>query len=153
MRSMRRLCSAFLLHVWQLWCATLPCPCMDAAQSCTRNVCAYYRAIVRATDELKRNAKLISGTTNNLGFAAAIFEPAPLKSRGTSVGITVQLLTTFLYMANYNLVIPTVDNFMEHLKVWLSHQERPMSAVSSYLAPCSLYHSIPEIRGAAPKSE
>jgi hypothetical protein len=79
-------------------------------------VCCY-RSIVRATEELKRNAKLISTTVNNIGFAAAIFEPAPLKSRGTSLGVTVQLVTTFLYMANYNLVIPTVDQFMKHLEV------------------------------------
>lgn len=76
-----------------------------------------YRAIHQATSDLKRNAKLVSGAPNNLGFAAAIFEPAPLKSRGTTLGVAVQLLTTFLYMANYNLVIPTVDNFMEHLQV------------------------------------
>ena len=76
----------------------------------------YCRAIVRATDELKRNAKLISPHTNNIGYAVAIFEPAPLKSSGTTLGVTVQLLTTFLYMANYNLVIPTVDNFMDHLQ-------------------------------------
>lgn len=92
---------------------------------------------MRATDELKRNAKLISPYTNNIGYAVAIFEPAPLKSSGTALGVTVQLVTTFLYMANYNLVIPTVDNFMDHLKVCCRRTSRAPHPHAFALFCCS----------------
>ena len=75
------------------------------------------REIMAAKDLAERNAKLVQPMQTILAARAGIFEAAPAVATATALGLALNLLNVFLYMTNYNLVIPTLDAFCRHLGV------------------------------------
>eukprot|EP00892_Ulva_mutabilis_P003282 jgi/Ulvmu1/1325/UM011_0053.1 len=73
--------------------------------------------IIAAEADARRNAELIRPLEASYAVTAGIFEPAPAADRATRVGLWLNLLNVFLYMTNYNLVIPTIGPFCDKLGV------------------------------------
>lgn len=49
--------------------------------------------------------------------SVGIFEAAPDSNKATTLGLLLNLLNVFLFMTNYNVVIPTLDVFCEKLNI------------------------------------
>ncbi|CAD7694892.1 unnamed protein product [Ostreobium quekettii] len=77
------------------------------------------RELRLATIKATNSARLISVTRDWFESQAGIFEmpPSPDAAIATSLGLFLNLVDTFLYMANYNLVIPLNNQFCEQLGV------------------------------------
>jgi hypothetical protein len=65
----------------------------------------------------ERNAQLVHPMQTMLATRAGIFEAAPTVATATLLGLTLNLFNVFLYMTNYNVIIPMLDAFCVHLGV------------------------------------
>lgn len=70
-----------------------------------------------AEADARRNAELVRPMETGYAVTAGIFEPAPAADRATRLGLWLNLLNVFLYMTNYNLIIPTIGPFCAKLGV------------------------------------
>lgn len=72
---------------------------------------------MEAEADARRNAALVRPMEAGYAVTAGIFEPAPAEDRATGLGLSLNLVNVFLYMTNYNLIIPTIGPFCERLRV------------------------------------
>ena len=65
------------------------------------------------------NANLISAYSEQFETLAGLFEKAPadVDATATTLGLWLNLVNVFLYMVNYNLVIPTMDDYCKRFGV------------------------------------
>ena len=73
--------------------------------------------IMEAKELAERNAQLVLPMETMLATQVGLFEAAPESGTATTLGLWLNLLNVFLYMTNYNLVIPLLDDFCDHLGV------------------------------------
>ena len=72
---------------------------------------------MEAKELAERNAQLVLPMETMLATQVGLFEAAPENGTATTLGLWLNLLNVFLYMTNYNLVIPLLDDFCDHLGV------------------------------------
>jgi hypothetical protein len=69
----------------------------------------------QAGAEAEREGRLITPMETMMAVRIGLFEEPPEEARATTLGLLLNLLNVFLYMTNYNLVIPFADKFCDHL--------------------------------------
>jgi hypothetical protein len=72
---------------------------------------------MEAKEMAERNARLVQPVLNTFTTRVGIFEEAPEHPTATLLGLSLNLINVLLYMTNYNLVIPFLDDFCNHLHV------------------------------------
>ena len=72
---------------------------------------------MEARDLAERNARLVLPMETMLATRVGLFEDAPEVATATTLGLYLNLLNVFLYMMNYNIVIPLLDDFCDHLHI------------------------------------
>ena len=72
---------------------------------------------MQAKDLAERNAKLVLPMDTMFATRVGLFEEAPDVPSATTLGLALNLVNVFLYMMNYNLVIPLLEDFCAHLGV------------------------------------
>ena len=104
--------SAAILHERprrHLSCGVLPAERSHGVRRCSE--------IMEAKELAERNAQLVLPMETMLATQVGLFEAAPESGTATTLGLWLNLLNVFLYMTNYNLVIPLLDDFCDHLGV------------------------------------
>lgn len=97
------------------------------------------RDIEHAESEARRNAGLVTTLYARIATQAGIFGEAPQDEAATAtqLGLLLNLANVFLYMTNYNLVIPTMDDYCAHLGVGTSFGGALIGAAGAAPSRCS----------------
>ena len=72
-------------------------------------------SLAQAHERAKSNLNVIQAHSRVLETQVGIFHSAPDRGVATLPGLVMNLLSAFLYMANYNLVLPTNEEFCLHI--------------------------------------
>jgi hypothetical protein len=72
-------------------------------------------SLAQAHERARNNLNVIQAHSRVLESQVGIFHKAPDRGVATLPGLIMNLLSAFLYMANYNLVLPTNEEFCLHV--------------------------------------
>lgn len=97
-----------------------------------------------AAAEAQKHASLVSIEDDWFAKQAAIFTAPPRDTEAvaTKLGLFLNLLSTFLYMANYNLVIPFITPFCENIGVSESYGGIVIGAADISAMIAAIFYSI-----------
>ncbi|GMH35397.1 hypothetical protein BSKO_03265 [Bryopsis sp. KO-2023] len=100
--------------------------------------------LAAAAADAQKNASLVSVEDDWFAKQAAIFTAPPRDTEAvaTKLGLFLNLLSTFLYMANYNLVIPFISPFCERIGVAESYGGIMVGAADISAMIAAIFYSI-----------